>query len=213
MPSESSIDIVPLASEHRQPVINLLMSSFFLQEPLNAALQFEIPHEPMSWVDHILDEALRDQCSFVAIDRSRPSHDIVGVITNEISQRSQPTGESVTASEKLNFILSLIDQVMHGHDLFELLKTDRLLSCDVINIDESQRGQNLSARLVTASLDKARQLGIKGAFVVCSSLFSRKAFLKHGFELVNEILYADCGKDRLKDMGIHDRCSLLARQL
>ena len=213
MPSESTIDIVPLSSEYRQPVINLLMSSFFLQEPLNAALQFEIPHEPMSWVDRIIDDALRDQCSFVAIDRSRPSHDMVGVIINAISQRSQPTDESVTTSEKLNFIFSLIDQVMHGHDLFERLKTDRLFHCDVINIDESQRGQNLSARLITASLDKAQQSGITGAFVVCTSLFSRKAFQKHGFELVNEILYADCGKGRLKDMGVHDRCSLLARQL
>jgi N-acetylglutamate synthase-like GNAT family acetyltransferase len=82
-----------------------------------------------------------------------------------------------------------------------------------VNIDENQRGQNLCARLIAVSLDKARQLGITGAYVVCSSLFSRKAFIRQGFQVINELLYAEHGNGRLTDMGVHDRCTLLARQL
>jgi len=213
MASLSPIKIVPLLSEHRQSVINLLMSSFFLQEPLNAMLKFDIPHEPLAWVDHILDGSLRDQCSFVASDTTTPHNEIVGVILNGVSTRSQHEETFVIPSEKLNFIFSLMDKVSAGHDLFELYKTDRLFHCDIVNVDEKQRGHNLSARLIATSLDKARQLGLKGGFVVCSSLFSRKAFMRQGFEVINEILYSEHGNGRLTDMGEHDRCSLLARKL
>jgi hypothetical protein len=213
MASKSSIEIVPLAPEHRQPAINLIMGSFFIQEPLNAMLKFEIPHEPLSWVDHIIDGALRDQCSFAAIDTATPHKDLVGVILNGISDRAQKEETFVIPSEKLTFIFSLIDKVSKGHDLFELYKTDRLYHCDIINIDEKQRGHNLSARLINSSLEQAQKLGIKGAFVVCTSLFSRKAFIHHGFQPINEVLYATLGDQRLTDMGVHDRCTLLGKQL
>ena len=211
--SSSSIEIVPLLSEHRQEVINLIMNSFFLQEPLNAMLKFDIPHEPLTWVEHIFDGSIRDQCSFVAIDIKNLHKNVFGVILNGISNRIHKEETFVIPSEKLSFIFSLIDKVSNGHDLFELCKTDRLFHCNIINVDESQRGQNLSSRLIAASLDKARQLNIKGAFVVCSSFFSKKAFQRHGFQFVNDILYSEHGNGRLTDMGIHDRCTLLARQL
>jgi hypothetical protein len=213
MNSQSSIEILPLTSEHRQSVINLIMSSFFTQEPLNAKLQFDIPHEPLAWVDHIFDGGVRDHCSFVAIDTATPHKEVVGVILNGISNRTDKADTFVIASEKLNFIFSLMDKVSDGHDLFQLYKTDRLFHCDIVNIDENQRGQNLCARLIAVSLDKARQLGITGAYVVCSSLFSRKAFIRQGFQVINELLYAEHGNGRLTDMGVHDRCTLLARQL
>ena len=214
MTTQSTIEIVPLASEHRQSAINLIMSSFFTQEPLNASLKFDLPREPLAWVEHVFDQALHHQCSFVAIDTTTTPHrDIVGVILNGIAHRNEPADVFNIPSEKLNFIFSLIDQISQGKDLFDLYQTDRIFHCDIINIDENQRGQNLSARLITASLDQARKLGVTAASVVCSSLFSRKAFIRQGFEVINEILYSDYGNGRLTDMGIHDRCTLLARAL
>ena len=210
----SSIEIIPLAAEHRADIVNLLVKSFFLQEPLNATLKFDLPDEPMSWIEHTIAHALDDQCSFVAIDASSstPEGRVVGVILNGIAKRDDET-HFTTPSEKLNFILDLIERISSEHELWQLYQTDRLFECHVINIDESQRGQNLSSRLIARSLDRARELGVRGATVFCSSLFSRKAFLRHGFHLVKEILYADYGKGRLDDMGVHDRCTFLAKQL
>lgn len=213
MAKQNVIEIVPLLSEHRQSTINLLMSSFFIQEPLNAALKFDLPQEVLSWADHIIDCALRDECSFVVIDTSTPQKDVVGVILNGISKQEGEEEKFNIPSEKLNFIFSLIDKVTNGHDLFKLYKTDRLFHCDIINIDERQRGLNLSSTLIDVSLDKAKQLGIKGAFVVCSSLFSKKAFVRQGFQVINELLYSTNGDGRLTDMNVHDRCTLLGRQL
>lgn len=207
------VDIRPLLPEHRQAAINLVVTSFFLQEPLNAMLEFVIPLEPLAWIEHIVDQSLRDQCSFVAIDTNTSHSDLVGVILNGKLERDQADDPFVIQSDKLRFIYSLIDNVSAGHDLFQRYRTDRLLRCDIVNVDERQRGQNLSGRLIAASLDKARQLDIQGAFVVCSSLFSKRAFVRHGFDVINEILYAEHGDGRLKDMGVHDRMSLLGKQL
>ena len=114
----SIIEIVPFASEHRQSVINLLMSSFFIQEPLNAVLKFDIPREPLLWVDSIVDGALRDQCSFVAIDTDTPCKEVVGVILNGISQRSAHEELETYPSEKLTLIFSIIEKVSEKHNLF-----------------------------------------------------------------------------------------------
>src|SRR5579871_3280093 len=126
MASQSTIEIVPLLSEHRQSVINLIMDSFYSQEPLNAALKFDIPQEPLLWVEAMFDEGIRDQCSFVAIDTTSPGKEIVGVILNGILTHAQKDEKFITPSEKLNFIFSLIEKVCDGYDLFELYKTDRL---------------------------------------------------------------------------------------
>jgi N-acetylglutamate synthase-like GNAT family acetyltransferase len=80
-------------------------------------------------------------------------------------------------------------------------------------VEESHRRQNLSAQLIVASEDKARQLGLQGAYVVCTSLYSKKAFQRQDFQVINEIFYSEHGNGRLTDMGEHDRCSLLAKKL
>jgi hypothetical protein len=211
--TSSDIEIISLLPEHRQSVINLLMSSFFIQEPLNAVLQFDVPHEVLSWADYLVDISLRDQCSFIAIENKSLYQNVVGVVLNGISNRNDNEQPIIVESEKLNFIFSLLDKALNGYNLFDFFQTDRLFHYDIINIEESRRRQNLSAQLIAASENKARQLGIKGAFVICSSLYSKRAFERQGFEVIYELLYSEHGYDRLKDMGEHDRCSLLVKHL
>ena len=121
MTSQSSVDIAPLLPEHRQAVIDLLMSSFFIQEPLNARLKLDLPDEPLPKLQHMLDDALRDQCSFVLIDTATPHKEIVGVIINSIKNANQKEENTITSSEKLNFISSLIDHLCSGYDKQTLL--------------------------------------------------------------------------------------------
>ena len=209
LPSE--IEIIPLLPQHRQEVINLLMSSFFVEEPINAMLKFEIPQEPMAWIDHVVDESLRDQCSFVAVHKRSHYPSVVGVMLNGLSTRQQPEDTFPIASDKLKFIFALMGKVTSSHDLFDLYRTDRLLHCDIINIDEHERGQNLSTRLITASIARAVQLNIRGASVVCTNVISRRAFERQGFKVLNELRYSEY--ERLTDMGVNDRCTLLGKRL
>lgn len=211
--SSSDIDILPLLSEHRQAVINLLISSFFIQEPLNAMLKFDIPQEILSWTEYLVDTSIDHQCSFIAIDNTSIDLNIIGVILNGITHRNDSEEIISVQSEKLKFILALLDKVLVGYNLFDFYQTDRLFHHDIINVDEHRRGQHLSTRLIEASESKARQLGIKGAFVICSGSFSQRAFQRRGFEVINEIFYSEHGYGRLTDMSEHDRCSLLGKHL
>ena len=211
--TSSNIDIVPLLSKHRQSVINLLIGSFFIQEPLNAMLQFDIPHEVLTWAEYLVDTSIDQQCSFIAMDNTSIDENIVGVILNGITHRDDQEETIDVQSEKLKFILSLLDQVIVGHNLFDFYGTDRLFRCDIINVDEHRRGQHLSTRLIAASENKARQLGMQGIYVVCSGLFSKRAFQRHGFQVINEIFYSQYNHERLTDMAEHDRCSLLGKRL
>lgn len=209
----SDVEIILFTPEYRQPVINLLISSFFIQEPLNAMLKFDMPHEILSWADHLVDQSLYDQCSFIAIDKTNSYNNIIGVILNGISNHTDTNDTFNIESEKLNFIFSLMDQVLNGYDLFKLYQTDRIFHCDIINVDENQRRQNLGGKLISISLERARQLGIHAVYAICTSVFSKKAFERQGFQVINEIFYSDYDNKRLLDMGEHDRCSLLARKV
>lgn len=209
----ANVEIIPFLPEHRQAVINLLISSFFIEEPINARLQFDIPHEPLAWVDFIVDGSLRDQCSFVAVDTSNAHPALIGVILNGIVNRTHADPVPAIESEKLNLIFSLFDQITAGYDLFERFNTDRLFHFDILNVDGTIRRQNVSGRLIEASEARARQLGIKGAFVVCSGLYSRKAFERRQYQVLNELLYATHEDKRLHNMGEHDRCTLLEKRL
>jgi hypothetical protein len=93
-----------------------------------------------------------------------------------------------------------------------LLGVDRLLSTMVIGVEQQYRGQRLSEKLIEASVDLAKTcLHIGAAYTETSSLFSKKAFLKQNYEIVSELVYAEYDSQHLSDMGIHDRCSLLAK--
>jgi predicted GNAT family N-acyltransferase len=209
--STSTIEIRPLAIEHRQHVIDLLMCSFFLEEPINAILQFDIPNEPLPWICHVVEQSLRDQCSFVAIDTQIDRSHIIGVILNGLSHRNHRPMEFQIESDKLKFIFALIDRTTSNIDLFDIYRTDCLFHCNIINVDSSQRGRNISQKLISASMSRASDLNIQAAFVICSNLYSRKAFERIGFNVLNEISYADY--ERLTDMGVHDRCTLLGKRL
>lgn len=213
MSTSDHIEIVALSSDHRQSTINLLLSSFFIEEPINEKLQFNIPQEILSWAEYLVDTGINEQCSFVAIDQNRSSEYVIGVILNGIAIRNQTQTNPNPNSDKLKFIMRLLDELMVGYDLHELCQTDRLIHCDVINVDSSYRGMNLGQRLIETTDEKAKQLGLKGAFVICTSLFSKVIFERQGYHVLHERSYSDYGKGLLTDMGLHDRYSLLYKKI
>lgn len=73
-----AIELCLMNENHRDQVSDLVVDSFFRDEPLNKCLAFDIPTEPIEFTELILSLALRDQCSFVAIDVQ--TQKVVGVI-------------------------------------------------------------------------------------------------------------------------------------
>ncbi|CAF2683291.1 unnamed protein product [Rotaria sp. Silwood2] len=216
------IDLRVMNNEHREKVFELVTEIFFRDEPLNKCLAFDLPNEPVEFAELVISVALEDQCSFVAIDIQ--TQNVIGVILNIIKHRS-PLTTIVNnqdnfdiknfQSEKLRFILSVLQHVHDNIDLFEEMNTDRLLHMVILAIDAHYRGLRLTEKLIHASLERAKnQFNIKGAFSEATSLYSAKAFRKQGFQQYNEIVYIKYDNVRLASLvGEHDRCQLLAKQL
>lgn len=215
------IDLCMMIEEHREQVFALVIDTFFRDEPLNKCLAFEIPNEPMEFTEMIVSLALQDQCSFVAIDIQ--THKVIGVILNIIKHQStsannhpDPFNVENFQSEKLRYILNVLQHVHRNVDLFTELKTDRLLHIAVIAIDAHYRGLRLTEKLIRASIDRAKnELKLHAAFSEATSLYSSKAFRKQGFEFYDEIIYIKYDDIRLASLatGEHDRCQLLAKAL
>ena len=215
------IDLCRMTEEHREQVFSLVIDTFFRDEPLNKCLAFEIPNEPMEFTEMIVSLALKVQCSFVAIDVQ--TQKVIGVILNIIKDQStsnnpnhlDPFNVDNFQSEKLRYILNVLQHVHRNIDLFTELKTTRLLHIAVIAIDAHYRGLRLTEKLIHASIERAKnELHLQAAFSEATSLFSSKAFRKQGFQIYDEIIYTKYDDIRLASLsGEHDRCQLLAKQL
>jgi ribosomal protein S18 acetylase RimI-like enzyme len=215
------IDLYIMTNEHREKVFELVTNTFFRDEPLNKCLVFDLPNEASQFTELVISNALEDQCSFVAIDNQ--TQEIIGVILNLIKHRlSLSTNDNQDKfdienfqSEKLRFILGVLKYVHRNIDLFEKLNADHLLHIVIIAIDPHYRGLRLTEKLISASLERAKnEFDIKGTFSEATSLYSAKALRKQGFQVYDEIIYTNYDNIRLASLaGEHDRCQLVAKQL
>lgn len=75
--------------------------------------------------------------------------------------------------------------------MFEKLDTDSIFDVNLVVVDPSHRKMGLLAELLKRSLDLAKVLGFQGAKAEATGQYSKRALLRHGFEVVNEISYED----------------------
>ncbi len=212
--SDSTMNICLMTNEHMDDVRQLLINSYLVDEPLNQRLKFELPDKPRDFLDYTTQQAVRDRCSFVAIDNA--ANKTVGFILNELKSKNDDhggTGDEFE-SKRLGYIFKMTSTLQQqlSRSIFDLLGVDRLLYTMVIAVDQQYRGQRLSEKLIEASLDYAKTYHhIRAAYTETSSLYSKNAFLKQNYQIVNELLYEQYDRQRLSDMGIHDRCSLVTK--
>ena len=209
-----TIDFCLMTVEHEEKVFQLVIDTFFRDEPLNKCLAFNLPDEAEEFARVIISNALRDQCSFVAIDVQ--TQQIIGVALNVIKHRQlNQSNQNNFQSEKLRFILGVLQHVHGEIDLFHRFNAEHLLHIAVIAIDPQYRGLRLTEKFIQASLQHAKQhLHVQGVYVEATSLYSAKAFRKQDFQILNETIYLDYDRVRLANLaGEHDRCQLLAKEL
>ncbi|CAF0975000.1 unnamed protein product [Rotaria sp. Silwood1] len=203
-----------MKDEHRNEVSSMIIESFFRDEPINKRLSFDLPKEPAEFTNMSVEKALQDKCSYVAIDISQQK--VIGVSLNVIENMNDEVDifdSSQFKSEKLRYVFKLLGDVHGQIDLFKIFNTDRLLHLLMVSVDEKYRGLNLTRQMMNLSIEQAKTYGIKGAFAETTGLYSSKAMLKMGFKVYNEIIYAKYDEKRLSNLGVHDRCLLLAKLL
>ncbi|CAF1505421.1 unnamed protein product [Rotaria magnacalcarata] len=211
--SSPSISLCLMKSDHRDEASSVLNESFFSDEPLSNFLSLHVPNDLTEFTKMSFDKALQDKCSYVAIDNNQQK--IIGVLISLIENVNDNTNiiDSQIKSEKMRYILKLLETLHNQINLFQIFNTDRLLHVLMITVNQQYRGLNLTRQLINLSLEQAKILGIKGAFAEATGIYSTKAMLKMGFQKYDEVIYDKYDPKRLSGLGIHDRCALLAKSL
>jgi N-acetylglutamate synthase-like GNAT family acetyltransferase len=192
-----------MCEEDRNKVLSLLLNSFFVDEPLAKYLQLD---KPIDFAIKLINDAINDQCSFVVYDIQ--TKELIGICLNEIKYENDIHLINET-NEKVNFILHLLNDMHQNINLFHQFKTNSLLHIFIINIDKNYRGYGLSSQLISASIEQAKKMNIKGIYGETTSIYSFNSFQKQGFQIYHQINYSDYDQIRLSNLN--DQCQLLAR--
>ncbi|CAF0726539.1 unnamed protein product [Adineta steineri] len=209
MLSSSRFNIHVLREEDRIPALTLLINSFFHDEPLAKCVELE---EPLDFAKTIINDAINNQCSFVAYDIQ--TNQLIGICLNEIKSKDDRYIINET-NEKLSFILNLLHNMHKNINLFDIFQTNSLLYIFIINVDKNYRGYRLGSRLISTSIEYARQNRIKGAFAEATSISSLNSFQHQGFLIYHQINYIEYDQIRLSTMidSHNSQCQLVARIL
>jgi ribosomal protein S18 acetylase RimI-like enzyme len=198
-----------MREEDRIPALTLLLNSFFRDEPLAKCLEVG---EPIDFAKNVINDALTDQCSFVAYDIQ--THQLVGICLNEIKYKDDQhiINES---NEKINFILHLLDQMHKNINLFDHFITNSLLHIFIINVDNNYRGYGLASRLISTSIEHATKFHIGGAYAEATNIYSFNSFKQQGFQVYGQLNYTQYDQVRLASLidKNSDQCQLMARAL
>ncbi len=209
MLSSSRFDMHLMREEDRIPALTLLLNSFFRDEPLAKCLEVG---EPIDFAKNVINDALTDQCSFVAYDIQ--THQLVGICLNEIKYKDDQhiINES---NEKINFILHLLDQMHKNINLFDHFMTNSLLHIFIINVDKNYRGYGLASRLISSSIEHAKKIDIGGAYAEVTNIYSLNSFKQQNFQIYHQLNYAQYDQVRLGNLTDKnsDQCQLVARAL
>ena len=112
-----------------------------------------------------------------------------GILINKLEERTD-TVVLPSTKNSTTLIMSLLDALEEGIDLFEKYNTEKVFYLAMMAVDKRFGGLGLASKLVEFSLELAKANGA-GAVKVCAmSDFAAKAAAKQGLETIRTIDYA-----------------------
>jgi GNAT superfamily N-acetyltransferase len=201
-------DIRLMQKDDYDQVLSLFMNSFFQDEPITQCLQLT---ETLQLAKDIINDCSQDQCSFLAFHTE--TKQIVAVCLNEIVDKNHKN-ERIQADEKNRFLFQIFADVHKNVNIFDELNADRLLHVFIISVDKSARGHGLASRLISKSIEHAKQIQLGGAFAEATGLISLKCFKQQEFQVFDELIYVNYNPERLANLNNenYDRCYLVGRK-
>jgi ribosomal protein S18 acetylase RimI-like enzyme len=209
MPEPSKFEIRPMREDDYNQVLSLLTNSFFHDEPIARCLQVT---DPLEFSKNTFHGCLQDQCSFVAYDTE--TNQIVALCLNEIIEKNSKR-EINESDEKMRFVLQLIEDMHTKLNIFDQLNANILLHIFIISVDKIARGHGLASRLISKSIEYAKELKIDGAYAEATNVYSLNCFKQQQFDIFDELKYLDYNPERLANLNdrMYDRCYLVGRKL
>jgi ribosomal protein S18 acetylase RimI-like enzyme len=115
----------------------------------------------------------------------------------------------------MRFVLQLIEDMHTKLNIFDQLNANILLHIFIISVDKIARGHGLASRLISKSIEYAKELKIDGAYAEATNVYSLNCFKQQQFDIFDELKYLDYNPERLANLNdrMYDRCYLVGRKL
>jgi len=207
---------------HQLPEVHRLMyQSFHRDEPMTNHLHlcqgsFSIPDSDAMAESLVIDHNL----SLMALDKA--SNATKAVMLNGAFDRSEidATREEVIEScvdKKFVPIASILHEVqIRGRKIFYERDIETAFDLKMLAVHPDTRGMGLAREMIQRSVALAQCLGYRMCKTEATGDYSRKAFIKAGFEVVAECDYKDFtvdGEKVFKDITGHKGVALLVKML
>ncbi|XP_075148438.1 speck isoform X2 [Haematobia irritans] len=204
-----------VTEEDAEPVLQMLKTFFFKDEPLNTYLSLGECKD----LEEYSVKCIKDGCSFKAVTKSG---EIIGVFLNALIHR--PAADAVPEASadscdhpKFKKILQLMDYIEGDFNVFDLYPgIDTILDGKILSVNTNYRGLGIAGRLTESTLDYMREHNIPVMHVMCSSHYSARVMEKLGFHEVYRLNYADYkvnGEVMLKPDPPHVACRILVKEI
>jgi GNAT superfamily N-acetyltransferase len=115
----------------------------------------------------------------------------------------------------MRFVLQLIEDMHTKLNIFDQLNANILLHMFIISVDKIARGHGLASRLISKSIEYAKELNIDGTYAEATNIYSLNCFKQQQFDILDELKYLDYNPECLANLNDHmyDRCYLVGRKL
>uniref|UniRef100_A0A224XPE4 aralkylamine N-acetyltransferase n=1 Tax=Panstrongylus lignarius TaxID=156445 RepID=A0A224XPE4_9HEMI len=176
MEKENLFAIQKLNNEDAKEVYDLLVRSFFKDEPLSCDTA------PPKFEDILALKALSQGYSLKAVDNQG---NIVGVGINIDSSKFQIFNE-VPSTEKLKKIFALMDHVDQHTN-----KPPGLLDIHIMTVDSAWRKKGVGNEFCDQTEKLAKENGFCGVYALCTGAYSRMIAESRGFKCIYSLSYKD----------------------
>ncbi|KAJ9582977.1 hypothetical protein L9F63_022681 [Diploptera punctata] len=126
---------------------------------------------------------LAEGLSLMAI--SKNDQNILGICLNKCKIKNK------TPEYRDDKIGRFLNEVESGVNIWELGKTDRAFSINILAVSESSRGTGVGKALMEHSREKARSAGYSLLYVLCTSYYSDRIARNMGMQCVYTLPYSE----------------------
>lgn len=152
----------------------------------------------------------------MAIDTAN-NNKIVGVRAHRVVTKDEetPSGQSSDSDDSSsNLLMDLVDYMIGRYNPWKELGVDKILHFKYLLVHPEYRGRNIGAIMTKFTFDFMQRENIPVAYVLATSIYSQAVFKKTGFQVVDEVNYADYkknGKRVFEPAPIHQSCMTLVK--
>ncbi|RVE51339.1 hypothetical protein evm_004019 [Chilo suppressalis] len=194
-----SYTIQPVTKDDVEKIIALLKKTFYVDEPLNEAVELWNENQPCEELDEYCVSSLLKGYSFKAVDKQG---NIVGAMISGVCNISEDTVEAALKeaeqckNPKFQRILYILAKREEGARLWEKFpKENELVEIKVAATDPKWRRRGIMNKLVAETEKLLKERKIRVLRLDTSSAYSAMSAERMGFTCVYRARYRDLKKD------------------